>query len=95
MALIEHVIVLALENRSFDHMLGFLDHPDPAFGGLDHGGPYANPGWAGGPPVQAGPGAKPVLPAGPDHSHDAVMQQLGARAAGSPRPLTAVSSVRS
>jgi phospholipase C len=77
MALIEHVIVLALENRSFDHMLGFLDHPDPAFGGLDHGGPYANPGWAGGPPVQAGPGAKPVLPVGPDHSHDAVMEQLG------------------
>jgi hypothetical protein len=65
MALIEHVIVPALENRSFDHMLGFLDHPDPAFGGLDHGGPYTNPGWAGGPPVPAAPGAKPVLPLGP------------------------------
>ncbi len=31
---IEHVVVLMLENRSFDHLLGFLDHPDPAFGRL-------------------------------------------------------------
>lgn len=30
----EHIIVLMLENRSFDHLLGFLDHPDPAF--FDH-----------------------------------------------------------
>ena len=28
---IEHVVVLMYENRSFDHMLGLLDHPDPAF----------------------------------------------------------------
>ena len=41
---IEHVVVLALENRSFDHMLGFVEHPDPAFDGLLHGGPYLNPG---------------------------------------------------
>ncbi len=24
-----HVVVLMLENRSFDHVLGFLDHPRP------------------------------------------------------------------
>ena len=24
----EHIIVLMLENRSFDHMLGMLDHPN-------------------------------------------------------------------
>ena len=39
-----HVIVLMFENRSFDHMLGFLDHPDfEAFGGLrvgEHPNPY-------------------------------------------------------
>jgi hypothetical protein len=42
---IEHVVVLCLENRSFDQMLGFLDHLDPKFGGLLHGGPGDNAGW--------------------------------------------------
>jgi phospholipase C len=74
---IDHVVVLALENRSFDHLLGYLDHPDPAFDGLRHGGPYTNPGWNGGAPVPASPNAKTVLPVDPDHSHDAVMEQLG------------------
>jgi phospholipase C len=73
---IEHVVVLALENRSFDHMLGYLPHPDPAFDGLLAGGPYTNPGWAGGAPVAVSPDAKVVLPVGPDHSHDAAMEQL-------------------
>jgi phospholipase C len=76
MAVIEHVIVLALENRSFDHMLGFLDHPDPAFDGLARGGPFTNPGWDGGAPVAATSDGKPVLPVDPDHSHDAVLEQL-------------------
>ena len=74
---IDHVIVLMLENRSFDHMLGFLDHPDPRFDGLLRGGPHTNPGWAGGESVEAAPTAKAVLPVDPDHSHDAVMEQLG------------------
>ncbi len=71
---IEHVVVLCLENRSFDHMLGFLQHPDPSFKGLT-GGSYGNSG-SDGVPVLATPHAKPVLPYGPDHSHDAVIQQL-------------------
>ncbi len=74
---IEHVVVLALENRSFDHMLGTLDHPDPAFDGLGEDRTFANPGWEGGPPVVAKSGAKPVLPVGPQHAHDHVMEQLG------------------
>jgi phospholipase C len=73
---IEHVIVLALENRSFDHLLGFLDHPNLSFDGLTRGGPYTNPRWGGGPQVAATPDAKVVLPVDPDHSHDAVMEQL-------------------
>jgi phospholipase C len=47
MARIEHVVVLALERRSFDHVLGFLDHPDPAFDGLIKAGPFTNPAWRG------------------------------------------------
>jgi hypothetical protein len=74
---VDHVIVLALENRSFDHMLGFVPHDSPLFDGLTRGGPYTNPPWRGtGPPIPATPDAKPVLPVDPNHSHDAVMQQL-------------------
>src|SRR5688572_2099357 len=84
MTAIDHVIVLTLEDRSFDHMLGYLPHPDPAFDGLANGGgPFANPGWNSGPPVAATPQAKAVLPGDPDHSHDAVLEQL-ALAGGTP-----------
>jgi phospholipase C len=31
---IAHVVVLMLENRSYDHLLGYVPHPDPAFDGL-------------------------------------------------------------
>lgn len=80
---VAHVVVLMLENRSFDHLLGYVRHPDPAaFDGLLGPGPFTNPGWADG-TVAASPSAKQVLPVGPDHSHDAVMRQL-ALAAGKP-----------
>ncbi len=81
---IAHVVVLMLENRSFDHMLGYLRHPDPAFDGLRGSGEYTNPGWHGGPAVPASPAAKLALPAGPDHSHEAVMEQLAVTASGAP-----------
>jgi phospholipase C len=83
---IDHVVVLCLENRSFDHMLGFLPHPNPEFEGLRRGGPHENPGYQGGPAVPATPDAKRVLPFGPDHSHDAVMNQLGAAERGVRHP---------
>ncbi|GAA1877130.1 alkaline phosphatase family protein [Streptantibioticus ferralitis] len=79
MAVVDHVIVLALENRSFDHMLGFVEHPNPKFDGLTRGGPHTNPGWDSAAPVTAEPRAKTALPIDPDHSHDAVMEQLALR----------------
>ena len=83
---VDHVVVLALENRSFDHMLGFVPHSDPAFDGLLRGGPYTNPPWrGGGPPIPATPAAKSVLPVDPNHAHDAVMQQLRIEGVGSNR----------
>jgi phospholipase C len=75
---VEHVVVLMLENRSYDHLLGYVPHPDPAFDGLV-GNTHRNPGWGRGPAVPTSPTAKQVLPVGPDHSHDAVMQQLTLR----------------
>jgi phospholipase C len=78
---IEHVIVLCLENRSFDHMLGFLEHPDGTFNGLLRNGPHTNP-RSTGEQVPATPDGKAVLPYGPDHSHNAVMQQLALTGSG-------------
>jgi phospholipase C len=92
---IEHVVVVCLENRSFDHLLGYLPHPDPAFEGLTRGGPYENPDWADGRPVAASPTAKRVLPFGPDHSHDAVMEQLAVTGSGVSRRAAGTGFVRS
>ncbi|WP_327087238.1 alkaline phosphatase family protein [Nonomuraea sp. NBC_01738] len=72
----EHVVVLMLENRSFDHMLGYLRHPSAEFDGLLGGGPYSSPGWEGGPAVAAAPGAGPLTVEDPDHSHDAAVEQF-------------------
>ena len=85
---IDHVIVLVLENRSFDQLLGFHPSADPDFDGLLHGGPYTNPGYDGGPPVPAEPTGKHVLPVDPDHAHDAVMAQLGLVGGGAARTPT-------
>jgi phospholipase C len=85
---IDHVIVLVLENRSFDQLLGFHPSGNPEFDGLLHGGPYQNPGYQGGPPVAAEPTGKQVLPVDPDHAHDAVMLQLGLTGAGAGRTPT-------
>src|SRR5579883_1896206 len=42
---IEHVVVLALENRSFDHMLGYLKLQDPRIEGISEATAfnYSNP----------------------------------------------------
>lgn len=70
---IKHIIVLMLENRSFDHMLGFMNHPTyPNLKVGDH----PNPDPGGGPAVGVDKRAHPALPVGPDHKHDAVMEQL-------------------
>ena len=70
---IEHVVVLMLENRSFDHMLGFLRHPDPTFNGLRDGG-YRNVSAAG-VVVPATSDGDPS-DAAPDHSHAGVLEQI-------------------
>lgn len=69
----EHVIVLMMENRSFDHMFGFLDHPN-RFEGL-HGLNVSNPDNDGNeiPPT---PDATFEVPHDPSHRHFGVMFQL-------------------
>jgi phospholipase C len=91
---IDHVIVLALENRSFDQMLGYLDHPSPEFDGLRGAGPYASRAWKGDTPVVATMDAKSALPIGPDHSHDGVIEQLQLTGLGKTRAPTNQGFVR-
>ncbi len=68
---IEHVVVLMLENRSFDHMLGYLEHPDPTFDGLQKDS-YP-PGEQ---PSETTMDARYTIYPGPDHSHRGSMHQL-------------------
>ncbi|HEY0724371.1 MAG TPA: alkaline phosphatase family protein, partial [Pyrinomonadaceae bacterium] len=76
-AQIQHVIVLMLENRSFDHMLGFL-YPDKSqadFSGLqDLGQPFSNP--SGSAEVAVSAGAPWVTWPDPPHEHSDVTMQL-------------------
>ena len=80
---IEHVVVLMLENRSFDHMLGLLDHPSPDFPRIDvEADEFANPADPTRPHsarVPPAPTPSFVLPVEPPHSHASVMEQLDVR----------------
>lgn len=75
-ARVEHLVVLMLENHSFDHLLGFLDHPRPErFDGLSDGYHYNVD--HNGSRVYA---TKVGKPHGfdPDHSHEGALLQIGA-----------------
>lgn len=77
-ARIRHVVVLMLENRSFDNLLGFLEHPEPAYPKLESG-THGNP-------LDLADGDSPVFPVtddgeqhtvlDPPHSFGSVMEQL-------------------
>ncbi|MBA3268211.1 MAG: alkaline phosphatase family protein [Acidimicrobiia bacterium] len=71
---IDHVVVLMLENRSFDNLLGFLEHPKAdEFDGLTRG-PHHNVNAAGTAVAATADG----LPSGvdPDHSHEGALRQM-------------------
>jgi phospholipase C len=78
---VQHVFVLMLENRSFDHLLGFSNitgtdvrtGASTAVEGLTNG-VYAND--AGGQPYVASPGAPFALDVDPGHSFNDVLEQL-------------------
>jgi phospholipase C len=75
---VEHVVVLMLENRSFDHLLGYLDHENPGYPRLDRLKPTCpvDPANPGGRRVATTDKASAVLGNDPDHSHQAVMWQM-------------------
>jgi phospholipase C len=75
---IQHLLVLMLENRSFDHMLGYLEYPPEAgFEGVrGREETMVNPLPAGGQGAIPGPNAPFSLAVGPGHSHNDVLEQL-------------------
>ena len=72
---LQHIVVLMMENRSFDHMLGGLKHLNPAIDGLD--GSETNPDSTG-VPVSVSPTAEyqSQLDPDPDHHFPAVDLQI-------------------
>lgn len=67
---IEHVVVLMMENRSFDHVFGYLDLPN--IDGLRTGDYWCSPAQAGGAPVRPRPttGAPNDYVTCPDPGHE-------------------------
>lgn len=71
---IDHVVVVMFENRSFDHLLGFLNHPK-GINGLT--GSESNPrGDGSGSSVSVNNQAHSALDTDPGHHHSYVMDQL-------------------
>ncbi len=68
--LFQHLVVLMLENRSFDHMLGFLRSPAYAIEGLDPNNLPTNDPSTGNVPVPATRDARTVNDLNPDPAHD-------------------------
>lgn len=70
-----------LENRSFDHLLGYLDHPNRCFPNLGRIKPSCpvRPDEPRGEVVRTTPTAEPTLGVDPDHSPEAVREQIFGR----------------
>lgn len=70
---IEHVVVLMLENRSFDHLFGYLDHPNSNFPKLDTTESNCN---QSGVETYVTDTANYTLVPGPGHHHADIIEQL-------------------
>jgi len=66
----KHIVVLMMENRSFDHMLGYLKAADYAIDGLD--GDETNPSPDEGPSIRVTPDARSIGDLSPDPQHEFV-----------------------
>jgi phospholipase C len=64
----KHIVVLMMENRSFDHMLGYLKAADYPIEGLN--GDETNPSAEGGPAIRVSPDARSINDLNPDPAHE-------------------------
>ena len=74
---IKHVVVLMMENRSFDHLLGGMSLVDSTVEGVRPSKPYANKA-PNGKTFKQQAGADWVVKRDLDHEHDGTMEELGA-----------------
>ena len=70
-----HVVVLMLENRSFDHMLGALQASIPGLDGVPPDSPRTNPDLTGR-PIRQLPVAKDIVDRDPKHETENALAQL-------------------
>ena len=77
---IKHVVVLMLENRSFDQMLGGMTRFNPQAEGVKKGAPNSNTSSDGRTIPQA-PGAAWIHKRDLNHEHDGTMLQMGSKSA--------------
>ena len=74
---IRHVVVLMLENNSFDRMLGCMTSLYPELHGADRGSPFTNPDYPDGSHEFAQlPDAQPAVSVDPAHDLDDVIRQI-------------------
>jgi phospholipase C len=71
---VKRIILLLLENRSFDHVLGCLKQVYPALDGIDRSAPQSNS--YSGHEYQQTPAPAPFLKFDPRHEHEDVVVQL-------------------
>src|SRR6185437_2471764 len=74
---IEHIFILMMENRSFDHMLGYLDAANPKIMGIANAAAngYANR-LPNGTPYPPETRIDPTVPEDPLHERDAIALQI-------------------
>lgn len=76
-AKVQHLIVLMMENRAFDHLVGYLTYPaGTAFDGLNGKEQTLGNPLPGGKVIYPSRDASYFLEIGPNHTHDSVMRQL-------------------
>jgi phospholipase C len=75
---ITRVVVLMMENHSFDRMLGWMQSVRPGLEGVDPAHLRSNPDWPGGFPIQQVPTASRNIADDPTHDLDNVLRQIGA-----------------
>ena len=73
---IKHVVVLMMENRSFDHMLGCMQSKYPSLEGIPEAGPPRSNADKAGKTYPQAPGAARQLASDPDHEYTSVITQI-------------------
>jgi phospholipase C len=79
---IEHIVVLMLENQSFDRLLGYLKSVNSYVDGVDTQNPGQNADPDGGQPYLQAPGAPFTTLQDPGHDLDDVLRQIAGGCAG-------------